>query len=201
MSYNTRQAASIYRVTPQTINVWAKEFSHYLSATANPGGKRQRQFNREDMSVFSLVSEMQKQNLAFADIHASLASGARGDEPLVEPEEVKAIVSGEIESQLALENDRLRSMLIQAQTSLKKAEQDLARLREVEDENIALKTEVRVEKVAKEDMIKRLEEQIDRLTKRNDELSSQVGEEFTRGYLKGFQDRSHVEREDGNLRE
>jgi DNA-binding transcriptional MerR regulator len=199
MPYNTRQAASIYKVTPQTMNTWAKEFASYLTATANPGGKRQRQFTKEDMRVFSLVSEMQRENLTFTDIHASLASGARGDVPLIEPDEVKAIVAGEVESQLSLENERLRSMLVEAQTALRKAEKDLTRLREVEDEVVVLKTELRVDKAAKEELIARLERQIEQITKRNEELSSQSGEQFTRGYLKGFQDRNQVERDEETL--
>ena len=195
MFYLSNQVAAIYGITTQSVNRWAREFDEYLSETAKPGGSKTRQFDKQDMEVFSLVSEMQKKHLTYADIHASLKSGARGDAPLVEPDEIEAIVSVEGETRLALENEHLKMMLINAQETLKKAQGDLARLRETEDEVVRLK-----ERVAnKESTEKQLRDEISLLQAKVEALAKEAGQQYASGYKSGFTDRTTVSKTDENL--
>lgn len=186
MFYRSKDAAALYNVTPQTIGAWAKEFAGYLSDNANPGRKKQRLFTKDDMRVFSLVSEMQNKGLAFADIHATLITGVRGDPPTIEPTEVQVIVASEHENRLAIENERLTRALIDAQKALKKAEIDLAQLREVEDKNIKLETKLEDALSAKVE----LQKQVAQLQEKIEQLALKTGQEFARGYVAGFQERN-----------
>ena len=197
MFYSTKQASAIFKITPQTMNVWAREFAQYLSDVASPGGNKRRRFTKDDMRVFSLVSDMQNEGLAFTDIHATLKSGSRGDAPLVEPEEMQAIVSSEVETRLSFENERLRNALVSAQGSLKKAQMDLARMREVEDENIKLKTRLEDRK----EIEQRFETEIEELKKEVRDLSRQVGHEYARGFVDGIREQDSKGQEDKDLRE
>ena len=192
MQYRSSHAASIYGISTHTVGTWAKEFAQYLSPTANPGEKKQRMFTTEDMRVFSLVSDLQKQGMAFAEIHANLKSGARGEAPTIEPNEVQAIVSRETETRLAIENERLRQTLIDAQEALKKAQANLAKMREVEDENIRLHAQLESERAAKESVEGRLEKQIEQLQKEIKELALQTGREYAKGFVEGMKNREEV---------
>lgn len=185
MFYTSQQVAALYGITTQSVNRWAREFEGYLSPAAKPGGSKTRQFTKEDMTVFALISEMQKKHLTYDDIHATLKTGVRGDEPLVEPDEVQAIVSTEVGSRLALENDHLKRMLVDAQHALKKAEEDLKRLRETEDEVVKLK-----ERVANKDAIEQqLRNEIANLLAKVETLAKEAGQQYAAGYKTGFIDR------------
>ena len=195
MFYSSSQVAAIYGITTQSVNRWAREFEEYLSEAAKPGGSKTRQFDKQDMEIFSLVSEMQKKHLTYEDIHASLKTGARGDAPLVDPDEIQAIVSAGGETRLALENERLKTMLIDAQDALKKARTDLVRLRETEDEVVRLK-----ERVAnKESSEKQLRDEITSLQARVEALAKEAGQQFASGYKAGFTDRNTVNGTDENV--
>jgi len=195
MFYSSSQVAAIYGITTQSVNRWAREFEEYLSEAAKPGGSKTRQFDKQDMEIFSLVSEMQKKHLTYEDIHASLKTGARGDAPLVDPDEIQAIVSAGGETRLALENERLKTMLIDAQDALKKARTDIVRLRETEDEVVRLK-----ERVAnKESSEKQLRDEITSLQARVEALAKEAGQQFASGYKAGFTDRNTVNGTDENV--
>lgn len=192
MQYRSSHVATMYGISTHTVGTWAREFAGYLSPTANPGEKKQRLFTKDDMRVLSLVSELQKQGMAFAEIHANLKSGARGEEPTVEPNEVQAIVSSEAETRLAIENERLRQAMVDAQRMLKKAEADLAILREVQDENIRLKAQVEAEQMAKQAHEGRLEKQIEQLQRDVRELALQAGREYAKGFVDGIRNREEI---------
>ena len=194
MPYYSDQVAAIYNVTPQTVNKWAREFAEYLTAGAKPGGNKTRQFEVEDMLVFSLVAEMQKKHLTFADMHASLKSGQRGVPPLIEPEQVQAIVEGQAETRISLENERLKAMLIDAQASLQKAERDLKRLREVEDENVRLKAQMEIKDQQQAELVKHLRQQVEKLDVKVKQLAKEAGQQFATGYKSGFSDREEMQR-------
>jgi len=181
--YRSKDAAALYNVTPQTIGAWAKEFAEYLSSNANPGHKKQRLFTKEDMTVFSLVSDMQDNGLAFADMHATLKTGNRGEPPTIEPTEMQVIVANEHENRLTIENERLTRALVDAQQALKKAETELASLREVEDRNIKLETQLEGALTVKGE----LQNQIAQLQAKIERLALKTGEEFARGYVAGIQ--------------
>lgn len=190
MFYSSQQVAALYGVTTQSVNRWAREFEEYLSPSAKPGGSKTRQFSKEDVMVLALVSEMQKKHLTYEDIHASLKAGARGEPPLVEPDEVQAIVSNETGSRLALENDYLKRLLVDAQQSLKKAEEDLKRLRETEDEVVKLR-----ERVAnKEEIEQQLRNEVAALLAKVESLAKEAGQQYASGYKAGFTDRDALPR-------
>lgn len=195
MFYSSSQVAAVYGITTQSVNRWAREFEEYLSDAAKPGGSKTRQFEIADMEVFALVSEMQKKHLTYADIHASLKSGARGDAPLVDPDEIQAIVSAGGETRIALENERLKSMLIDAQDALKKAQADLTRLRETEDEVVRLKERVS----NKEGIERQLRDEIALLQAKVESLAKEAGQQYALGYKTGFTDRNTVNGTDESI--
>ena len=195
MQYRSSHVATIYGISTHTVGTWSGEFAEYLSPTANPGKKKQRLFSNEDMRVFSLVSQLQQQGMTFTEIHANLKSGARGDEPDVEPSDVQSIVSSEAETRLALDNERLKMALIDAQGALNKAQVDLAKMREVEDENIRLRTQLEAEREAKNSNEERLEKQIEQLQKEIKELALQAGHEYAKGFVDGIKNFNHKEAE------
>ena len=189
MPYFTSQVATIYDVTPQTVNKWAREFADYLTDGAKSQGGKTRQFEPEDMEVFSLISDMQKRHLTFSDIHASLKTGTRGDAPLIDPEQIQAIVEGQADNRTSLENDRLKLMLIDAQTALKKAEKDLQHLRAVEDENIRLKAQMETKDEQQAELVKSLRQQVEKYEEKVEQLAKEAGQQFATGYKAGFTDR------------
>ena len=190
MAYRTKQAAAIFGVTEQTIHVWSREFAWRLSTTANPGHKKQRSFTKEDMQVFDLISSMQKQKHTFDDIHASLKVGSIGEAPLVEPEEVQAIVSTEAETRLAFENTRLKSMLVDAQTALKKAQTDLEEMREVKEENTLLKARLTAQEQTKAELVDHLKQEVTELQAKVETLAKEAGQQYAVGYKTGLTDQS-----------
>lgn len=217
MYYRTKDVAAFYDVSDQTVGVWSREFAQYLSPHANPGRKKKRLFTKEDMSVFSLVSQLQGHGMTFEEIHANLKSGARGEEPHVEPTEVQALISTETESRLAVENDRLTRALVSAQEALKKAEIELAKLREVEDQNIRLETKLEVEQASKQEYIqqqnalrqqlleqheaqrKELQSQIEAMQQKLTEFALKAGQEYSRGFIEGLREQNRQQKEDGSL--
>lgn len=196
MQYRSQHVATIYGITIETVNVWAREFSKYLSPTANPGQRKTRLFTQEDMTVIDLIASLRKQQVTYEEIHATLASGQRGNLPDVEPEQVQAIVSTEHETRLALENERLRMALIEAQSALKKAEEDLTQLRELEDKALRLETQIEAERAAKKELLeqqdiqrKELQSQIAALQQEVKELALHAGREFAKGFVEGVRNR------------
>lgn len=159
MKYSIRHACTLFKVSSETIRTWAEEFGNYLSVSANPGAGRHRQFTDDDMAVLSLVSDMKRENMTFADIHTSLKSGQRGNAPVLHASEVQALVVGERETQLVAQIHKLEEMII-------KLEQERDALLPIRDENIRLK--VRLEENEKlatqlqaaQDEIKQLYRQI-----------------------------------------
>lgn len=197
MQYRSQHVATLYGITIETVNVWAREFSKYLSSTANPGQKKARLFNRDDMAVMDLIASLRQQQMSYEDIHANLASGQRGEPPQIEPEQVQAIVSTDAETKLALENDRLKIALVEAKTALQKAETDLTRLREVEDKTIRLEAQLESERTARQQLAdqqeihrKELQSQIALLQEQIKELALQAGREYAKGFIEGMSNRN-----------
>lgn len=202
MQYRSQHVATIYGITIETVNVWAREFSEYLSPTAHPGQRKARLFTRDDMAVIDLIASLRKQQMSYEDIHATLASGQRGDPPEVEPEQVQAIVSTEHETRLALDNERLKMALVDAQQALKKAESELSRLRELEDKSIRLEAQIEAERASKKELLEQqetqrqeLQSQIADLHQQIKELALQAGREFTKGFVEGIRNINHKEAE------
>lgn len=79
--YSTIQVATLFNSARETVRKWAVEFERELSPTANPGDGRQRIFTDDDLSKIALIVEMKGQGKLYADIHAALANGQRGQPP------------------------------------------------------------------------------------------------------------------------
>lgn len=193
MFYSSRHIATIFEITPQTVSVWAREFEEYLSPTATPGTNKKRLFSHADLEVLSLVSELQGQGKSFTEIHAGLKAGQRGVPPAIEPDEVQAIVSGETETRMALENERLRYALVQAQDALKKAQDELTQLQEVKDRATRLAATLESERAQRE----RLEGQIDHLQQRIEELSKDAGHQYAKGYIEALREKGDMPKREG----
>lgn len=130
--YKTRDLQIFFDVTGETIRAWSNEFSPYLSPTATPGENRHRIFSDEDMAVFALIASMKREGKIYADIHAALRAGQRGDlaEVISETNQIETTTA-----QLAL---------IQQQLLALREERDeaSARAHELHDEVIKLKTQL-----------------------------------------------------------
>lgn len=107
--YTVSQVAQLFNIARETVRGWAVEFESELEPNANPGAKRQRSFSDRDLEILALVSELKGQGKLYADIHAALANGQRGQIPasaaLVAPAEVPSVVS------VRREVDRLKNEL------------------------------------------------------------------------------------------
>lgn len=79
--YSTIQVATLFNAARETVRKWAVEFEHELSPSANPGEGRQRVFTDDDLEKIALIVEMKSQGKLYADIHAALANGQRGNPP------------------------------------------------------------------------------------------------------------------------
>lgn len=180
--YRSEHVSKLYDVARQTVSVWAGEFSEYLSPTANPGKRKRRLFSQEDMEVFDLVAKLKDQHLTNEEIHLQLKVGERGVAPSIQPNEVQAIVSGEAESRLSLEVERLQYELVHTRNELQKANEQLAEINTVKNENIRLEVELRV---AKEDQ-KRLDDRARELIERLEAVSLQAGKQYAEGYKDGL---------------
>ncbi len=103
---------------------------------------------------------------------------------MIAPDEVQAIVSSDHESRLSFEVERVQLALVEARDALNRAEQLLERLREVEDENVRLRT--RLERTEK------LEGRVDELVGRIEELSQKAGEEYARGVMDALREKGDL---------
>lgn len=125
--YSATQVATIFNTVRETVRNWAIEFENELSPTANPGGGRQRAFTDSDLEIVALISEMKGQGKLYADIHAALANGQRGQVPNINA----AIVP--VDTSKALTIDQLRGDLAATQDELKKVSGQLLEARQQRD--------------------------------------------------------------------
>ncbi|MBK7180971.1 MAG: MerR family transcriptional regulator [Chloroflexi bacterium] len=139
-------AAKTFDTTRSTIRNWTREFSDYLSPSANPPAGHERKFTDQDGQVFALVAAMRQNNASYEAIHAALSSGERGlwpppgaitddddddDDPATRVLVTQLTVKmGQLEGQLQAtheERDHLRNQLEEAQAARLSAEIRAAR--------------------------------------------------------------------------
>ena len=178
MAYTTNDVKTIFNVAPETIRNWAKEFARYLSVTANPESGRTRLFGDDDLKVLDLVNKMRNENKSYDEIHATLATGQRGTGSPFTPEEVRALVGGEMEKQLSMEILMLRRQLANAEDQLKDHE-------EIKTQNIRLSAEKEAEKRRADEYAERLKEAQEKL----ESLLREIGKSYHEGYLDGLKNR------------
>ncbi len=182
MAYTTNDVKTIFNVAPETVRNWAREFSHYLSATANPEVGRTRLFSDDDLKVLDLVNKMRNENKSYEEIHAVLATGQRGTGSSFSPEEVRALIGGEMEKQLSLEIQMLRRQLANAEERIKDYEQ-------VKEQNIRLSAE-------KDAEIRRANEYAENLKDSQAKLETlfrEIGKSYHEGYLAGLNSKADDE--------
>ena len=137
MAYATRHACTLFHISPETARTWAEEFARHLSPLANPGTGRHRQYTDDDMKVLALVADMKRNNMLFADIHASLESGQRGASPALEASDIQALVITERENQMLGQVQKLQERMGELQTRINE-------LLPFRDENIRLKARLEI---------------------------------------------------------
>ena len=181
MAYTTNDVKTIFGVAPETIRNWAREFARYLSVTANPEMGRTRLFTEEDFKVFDLVNTMRQDDKSYDEIHAALMAGERGNSPNLSPEDVRAMITGEMEKQLALEIQLLRRQLSMAEEKLKELE-------ELKAKSIRLEAEKEAEKRRADEMAARLNEAQEKL----ETLLREVGKSYHEGYMAALKSRDDL---------
>lgn len=82
-TYSTKQLYSLFNCSHQTIKNWTKDFSDWLSPTAQPDAGRKRVFTESDVCVFELVHRLKGEGKFNDDIKASLGAGERGEMPMM----------------------------------------------------------------------------------------------------------------------
>lgn len=172
MAYTTSDAEVIFKVSPQTIRNWAREFARYLSVNANPDEGRTRIFTEEDMQVLDLVAQMKSQGKQYEDIHAALMAGERGNRPGYSSDEVRALVTGEVERRLHMEIQVLKRQLEIAERKLEAAEH-------TNDENIRMQALLETSNHRIDDLSTQLKSAQDELRR----LEREAGQAYYRGRL------------------
>lgn len=74
----TKDVARILKVDPSTVRRWARDYSDYLSATAQPAerdGYYRRDYTQDDLKVFLTVQRESQQGTLLDDIATILANG------------------------------------------------------------------------------------------------------------------------------
>lgn len=77
--YTTKDIASLFSVSQETVKNWSREFAVYLSATATPPAGTKRVFTDEDTAVFALIADYKSRGLTYTDAHIALQAGQRGE--------------------------------------------------------------------------------------------------------------------------
>lgn len=134
--FTSKHIQALFKIAPQTVRNWSGEFSQYLSATAG-GGEGWRRYTMDDLAVFSLIKELSDKGQRYPDIHATLKTGQRGAIPSITPEELNALLAGEVERELAekLASERSESITLRDQVMALET-----RVSALSDDNIRLET-------------------------------------------------------------
>lgn len=141
-AYTTKQIATLYGVTVETVRLWSEEFNEYLSPTANPGRYKTRYFTDEDMGVVTLVAESKKEGLTYTEIHAALKIGDRGISPPLAPEDIRALSISSQDQRLSLRIEHLELTIQHLINERDAARGIAAKSQEFEKDNIRLQVKL-----------------------------------------------------------
>lgn len=128
--YKTQDLCDLFQVSHQTVKVWAKEFSAYLSPTALPPAGKTRLFTEDDAQVLALIHQFREQGYHFADIHPALQAGQRGEIPTPTLSDKSAMIPPQMVIRLRDEIDMLRAQLTTSNKSKDEAEGQVRLLKE-----------------------------------------------------------------------
>ena len=170
-TFTSGQVAALFQITTETVRVWAQEFAEFLSPDANPGGKRNRRFDEDDLTVFALVSDLKTIGKTFQDAHVALSNGQRGVFPEVS-DRALAVLDAKDKHAIAVQVERLQNELEAVRLERDQLLDKLNEHREMEIENARLKSERDSEKRRAEVAEGRVEE----LTNRLIELQMESGQ-------------------------
>jgi DNA-binding transcriptional MerR regulator len=138
--FTSKHIQALFKIAPQTVRNWSGEFSQYLSATAG-GGEGWRRYTIDDLAVFSLIKELSDKGQRYPDIHTTLRTGQRGTVPSITPEELNALLAGDVERELAekLASERseaitLRDQVMALETKVTSLTEDNIRLETTNEE-------------------------------------------------------------------
>jgi DNA-binding transcriptional MerR regulator len=188
--FTTKHAQVLFRVaSPQTIRNWAKEFAPYLSPSATPGSGNTRQFTVEDMKVLALIAQLSSEGRSFNDIHASLASGQRGELPSISPEEIDVLVAGEIERQLSTQLHESQELARRLQEELDELK---TQVQPVHNENIRLKAQIEDRDIRIQELKQQLVEAQERIAR----LAEEKGQSYVKGIMDALQHKVELPNEE-----
>jgi DNA-binding transcriptional MerR regulator len=193
--YSSRHTATMFGVALETIRNWADEFQEYMSPTAAPGRGKHRMYTIDDLRVFSLASELKKQGHTYADIHASLQNGQRGQPPALPPDEIQALVVGEQERRLSVEVEYLQRSLMRTQQELDEARTALKEAGQVREEKIRLEARLEAEQKRvseKEAQLQELKGEITAAQRRIEELLRESGQQYANGLMDALERRGDL---------
>ena len=182
----TAEVAAYYKRTEQTIRAWAREFSGYLSPTANPGGGKGRNYTVEDLQVIALIAEMKDNNATYDEIHMSLTAGQRGDPPNMTVDDLKLLRATEGEKRAGVEIQALQQHIVDIQARMKHAEE---RAQEAESKAIQLgqdKAALTAEAAVMKAELDRVREELKTAQEANLRLSREVGTSHGQAYIEGY---------------
>jgi septal ring factor EnvC (AmiA/AmiB activator) len=156
-------------------------------------------FTVDDARVFALVSELKKQKLTYADIHATLQSGARGEPPALPPKDLQLIASSDREQRYSLQIELLQHELARVQNELGYAKVELEKVQELREEKVRIETVLKMTQEQRDTLEERLsekDEQLDKTRQRIEELAQQLGEEYVRGVMETLERRGELPRKE-----
>jgi DNA-binding transcriptional MerR regulator len=164
----------MFGVSIETIRTWALEYEGYLSPNANPGGKKRRQYNEDDLKVLALVHDLRDRNFSYHDIQMSLDKGQRGSITLPLPEDAESLA-------LAT-RDQLFAEVKQLRYEIKRLSQELEEARAYRDQALTLKAQLD----AVQNQLDKTETDLKETHETIQELSKEAGQQYARGYTNGI---------------
>lgn len=141
-----------------------------------------------DLEVLSLVSEMKRQGSTYADIHATLKSGQRGNAPELPPAELQIIAASDQERQLVLHIEYLQHTLAQVRTEFGVVKKEAATVYQLREEKAKL--EATLEYTQRE--LEETKTALEQSRKQGLNLSKQLGEEYARGVMEALERRGDI---------
>lgn len=138
--WTAKEITQLFGITSEGLRKWAIEFSDYLSPRATPGKGQTRRYNDEDMGVLTLIARMKDEGFTYANIHAALKSGQRGETPEKALQERDS--EGHQLAHLTRENITLKVQLEERDQRIEQLEEDLD---EANERNEGLQRELREE--------------------------------------------------------
>ena len=183
MFFQSEQLTDMFSVSHETIRNWTREFTDYLSPTANPGKRRKRQFSYDDLTVLALVAQLRNRGLNFDDIHVALRNGQRGTPPIQEPTDLDL---PETESDLIEQLETLKRALSLSQRNLEATTQRLQEMETQAEVAKAKSTKLETQLESAHQERERLQQQVSELIQRIQDVSQQAVDHYARGFQDGL---------------